>query len=175
MLFRSPSNDPRSQTLMRNSKQHVSSDFRPETKGRAHRRFGPAWVAGILALAAILGIFSGDIPSIRTFTMPRFGWIGLSLCFFPLLTLLPYLWAPKRSTLMDSAHMTCVLAVINGALLVWNGTVAVVSKEFTDRLHSSWLWSVLPLLLLAAYLYWFATHAFPIALDKREQDSTSRK
>ncbi len=119
-----------------------------------YRRLGPMWIAAVLLLAVIVGALAQFDPSIRAITMPRFGWIGLISCLNPLIFLVPWLIAPKRLILIAAASMTFFLGINNGVQLLSTGTVDVVENEFTDRLHSSWLWSVLPFLISGLYLYW---------------------
>jgi len=114
-------------------------------------------IAALLLLAVIVGSLAQFDPSIRAITMPRFGWIGLISCLNPLIFLVPWLIAPKRLILIAAAFMTFMLGVINGVQLLSSGTVDVVGNEFTDRLHSSWMWSVMPFLVAGLYLYWHST------------------
>jgi hypothetical protein len=85
------------------------------------RRVGPGVVAAILVIAACVGLTQGNQP-VSSFTMPRFGWIGLVLCLNPLIFLLPYLWKPKRSAFMNAAFMTFLLGAINAIPLLSIGT-----------------------------------------------------
>jgi len=48
--------------------------------------------------------------------------------------------------------MSFAIGTINAVPLVYPGTVSIVANEFTDRLHSSWFWSVLSLLGVSLYL-----------------------
>jgi hypothetical protein len=118
-------------------------------------------IAAVLLLAVIVGSLAQFDPSIRAITMPRFGWIGLISCLNPLIFLVPWLIAPKRLILIAAAFMTLMLGVINGLQLLSSGTVDVVENEFADRLHSSWLWSVIPFLIAGLYLYWHSSALSP--------------
>ncbi len=103
---------------------------------------------------AIAGIdcYSFVIPSVRTATMPRFGWIGLILCLNPLVFLLLWFRRPTQNALIVSALMTFSIGAINAVQLIYTGAVSIVVNEFSDRLHSSWLWSVLSFFAVGLYL-----------------------
>jgi hypothetical protein len=128
-------------------------------------RVGPGLIAAILVFAVLVGFLAQVVPLVRTITMPRFGWIGLILCLNPLIFLLPWLRSPTRPALMGSAFMTCLLGVINAVQLLFTGTVSIVTNEFTDRLHSSWCWAVLPFFVASGYLYWHARRMNQRVLD----------
>ncbi len=113
---------------------------------------GPFFVAVLFIAASLLGFSSIFIPSVRAATMPRFGWIGLILCLNPLIFLLPWFRRPTRSALIGSALMTFSIGAINAVQLIYTGTVPIVVNEFNDRLHSSWLWSVLSFFAVGLYL-----------------------
>ena len=113
---------------------------------------GPFFVALLFISAALLGVASIFIPTIRAATMPRFGWIGLILCLNPLIFLLAWFRGPTRNALMGSALMTFSIGAINAVQLIYTGTVPIVANEFSDRLHSSWLWSVLSFLAVGLNL-----------------------
>ena len=119
---------------------------------RENPRFVPAMVAALMIACASTGLLSIIFPSIGTFTNPRFGWIGLILCLNPLIFLFPAMKTPTRSAMFVSAFMTFTIAVLNAIQLLATGTVAVVENSFTDRLHSAWLWSVLPFVLAGTIL-----------------------
>lgn len=123
---------------------------------RDNPRFVPAMVAALMIAAASTGLLSIIFPSIGLFTNPRFGWIGLILCLNPLIFLIPAVKTPTRSAMFVSAFMTFSIAVLNAIQLLATGTVAVVENSFTDRLHSAWLWSVLPFVLAGTILCWRA-------------------
>ena len=125
---------------------------RPSSSRRRSQPIGPFLVAFLFIAAALLGGFSIFIPSIRAATMPRFGWIGLILCLNPLIFLLPWFRRPTRNALMGSALMTFSIGAINAVQLIYTGTVPIVVNEFSDRLHSSWLWSVLSFFAVGLYL-----------------------
>ena len=127
--------------------------------GRGNSRswpIGPFLIALLLVLAVGLGGISTFIPFLRAFTMPRFGWVGLILCANPLIFLVPWFWQPTRQGLVGSAFMLCAIGVVNAIQLGFTGTVPVVVNEFTDRMHSSWFWSVATFVAMGAYLAWFA-------------------
>jgi hypothetical protein len=119
-----------------------------------------------------MGFLAMVVPSVRAFTMPRFGWIGLILCMNPLIFLLPWLWNPTRLGLVSAASMVVLLGVINGIQLLFTGTVASVTNEFSDRLHSSWLWSVLPFMVAGVYLYGYAVRMPATQLDAIKNKQT---
>ncbi len=131
----------------------------------ARQRAGPGLIAAILMLAVVVQFLAQAVPSVAAVTMPRFGWVGLMLCLNPLLFLLPWLGTPTRSVLMSSGFMTCTLGVVNAGQLLYEGTVSIVTHEGTDRLHSSWFWSVLPFFVAGGYLYWRAVRMPPLLQD----------
>ncbi len=116
------------------------------------QQIGPFLVALLFIAAALVGVASIFVPSIRAATMPRFGWIGLILCLNPLIFLLPWFRRPTRNALMGSALMTFSTGAINAVQLINTGTVPIVENEFSDRLHSSWFWSVLLFFAVGLYL-----------------------
>ena len=116
------------------------------------RPIGSFLIAILFIAAAILGFSSIFIPSVRAATMPRFGWVGLILCLNPLIFLLPWFRRPTRSALIGSALMTFSIGAINAVQLIYTGTVSIVVNEFSDRLHSSWFWSVLSFSVVGLYL-----------------------
>ena len=119
---------------------------------RRSQQIGPFLVALLFIAAALLGVASIFIPPIQAATMPRFGWIGLILCLNPLIFLLPWFRGPTRNVLIGSALMTFSIGAINAVQLIYTGTVSIVVNEFSDRLHSSWLWSVLSFFAVGLYL-----------------------
>lgn len=137
------------QTPSNTSDKVALSNFGPS-------KFVPVAIALTLALAAIIGVLSTVVPAIGEFTNPRFGWIGLILCLNPLIFLLAWLAAPAKPALMAASFMMLSIGAINGVQLLVLGTVSEVSNSFTDRLHSSWFWSVIPFFVLSIYLFWHA-------------------
>jgi hypothetical protein len=132
------------------------STSKPSTRNFDHSKFVPGVIAFLMAVAALIGFFSILIPSLGSFTNPRFGWVGLILCLNPLIFLYAWFRAPAKQTLMAAAFMTLSIGVINAVQLLVMGTVAEAANTFTDRLHSSWLWSVLPFFVAGLYLVWHA-------------------
>ncbi len=117
-------------------------------------RVGPVIMALVLILAVLVGWVSQFVPAVRTVTMPRFGWIGLILCLNPLIFLIPVLRNPTRRGLFAAGTMTLGVGLIDAVQLILTGTVSVVTNPFTQRLNTSWLWSVLPLCMIGSYLIW---------------------
>jgi hypothetical protein len=113
-------------------------------------------LTGVMTLAFILGIVSIFIPGLNAWTIPRFGWIGLMLCANPLIFMVPTLRHPAWKSYAAAASMSLVLGIINASTLMFSGTVDNVQNIFRDRLHSAWLWSVVPMLLMTAYLAYLA-------------------
>ncbi|MEI8211225.1 MAG: hypothetical protein WCI02_03700 [Planctomycetota bacterium] len=113
-------------------------------------------LTGVMTLAFILGIASMFIPWLNAWTIPRFGWIGLILCANPLIFLVISVRHPARRSYAAAASMSLVLGLINALTLMLTGTVDKVQNIFSDRLHSAWLWSVVPMLLMTAYLAYLA-------------------
>jgi MFS family permease len=143
--------------------------------GAAPPRVGPAIVTAVLVLAALVGFLSLFVPSIRSATLPRFGWIGLILSIDPLIFLFSYLWMPTRRGLMVSASMTGMIGAINAVSLAISGTLPVVTNEFTERLHSSWYWSVLLFLLAGCYLGWLAKGMSPHSSNSRDDEASQAR
>lgn len=79
--------------------------------------------------------------------------------------------APIPRNLVIAAAMCCVIGVLNAFQLRNNDTVAIVQNEFHDRLHSSWVWSVVPFFLAAGYLGWTA---YSDALRSSDSDSAEQ-
>lgn len=52
--------------------------------------------------------------------------------------------------------MLFAVALICAAKLAWLGTVPVASNAFNDRLHSAYIWSVLSIACMGAYVGWVA-------------------
>lgn len=129
-------------------------------------KFVPVTIALALALAALLGLLSAVVPAIGEFTNPRFGWIGLILCLNPLIFLLAWLAAPAKPALMAASFMMLSIGAVNGVQLLILGTVSEVSNTFTDRLHSSWFWSVIPFFVLSIYLF---CHAYGMRASPEQQ------
>jgi predicted transporter len=129
-------------------------------------KFVPVAIALALALAAMIGVLSTVVPTIGEFTNPRFGWIGLILCLNPLIFLLAWLAAPAKPALMAASFLMLSIGAINGVQLLVLGTVSEVSNTFTDRLHSSWFWSVIPFFVLSVYLFW---HAYGMRASPQQQ------
>lgn len=127
-----------------------------ERQDSRSRSIGPFFIAILLVAAVMIGFISTFIPSVRAVTMPRFGWVGLILCLNPLIFLLPWFWRPNRRALMVSAFMAFAIGVINAVQLSSLTTVSIVVNEFHDRLHSSWLWSVLSFFIIGVYLTWLS-------------------
>ena len=140
-----------------------------DVKSRAQQPFGPLIIATFLVLAVLVGMLSIVVPSIRTATMPRFGWVGLIICLNPLIFLLPWFWKPTKLALVSSAFMTCVIGAINAVQLYSKGTVSIVVNAFHDRLHSSWLWSVLPFFVASVYLCWITIRMKQIPKSSRSR------
>jgi hypothetical protein len=140
---------------------------------RARKPVGPFIIAALLVMAVLVGFVSLVVPSVRVATMPRFGWSGLTLCINPLIFLLPWFWKPTKRALMSSAFMTASLGVINAVQLFFKGTVPVVANDFHDRLHSSWLWAVVPFFVAGGYLCWLAVRWNPLPSNP-ESDELSQ-
>ncbi len=115
------------------------------------RRLDVAFIAVAFAVASIASVFSLKIPEFFAWLNPRFGF-SLNLLLFPLNFLCMFLWRPAPKLLWAATGMIAVVAIISGATIWWKGTVATVSNPFFDRLHSAYLFSVIPLILVAIYL-----------------------
>jgi hypothetical protein len=128
-------------------------DGRQDSRSRS---IGPLFIAILLVVAVMMGFISPFIPSVRAVMMPRFGWVGLIFCLNPLIFLLQWFWRPNRKALMGAAFMAFSIGVINAVQLSSQTTVSIVVNEFHDRLHSSWLWSVLSFFVIGVYLSWLS-------------------
>lgn len=125
-----------------------AAEVKPENS-----RFVPALFAIIFAFAASIGGLSLFFPTLNDFTMPRFGWIGLILCLNPFIFLCAWLKSPTRQSLMAATFMTLSIGMINAVQLLIKPTVSIVENPYLDRLHSAWLWSVIPLFVAGLYLF----------------------
>ena len=134
------------------------------------RSIGLIVVAVLFIVASLLGLIGVLIPAVRSATMPRFGWIGLILCLGPLNSLLLCLRRPTRNLLLSATLSTLALSAINSAQLIFRGTVSVVANEFHDRLHSSWLWSVISFVVIGTYL-----GAAAMTLPRESTDSVTKE
>lgn len=105
-----------------------------------------------IAIGCIVSLISSKIPGLREFLMPRFGWIGLFLYCNTLIFLVPWVFKPNNTNLLISSIMTFVITFLNAKTLYEKGTVATVENPFIDRLHSSWLWLILPFTCAGIYL-----------------------
>ena len=160
-------------TLMNPYETPAAMSPQMDVRSCVQRPVGPLFIAAILVLAVLVGLLSLVVPSIRTATMPRFGWVGLIICLNPLMFLLPWFWVPTRPALMGSAFMTCAIGVINAVQLFSTGTVSIVTNEFVDRLLSSWLWSVLPFFVAGGYLCWLAMRMNPLRHNPESGEQSS--
>lgn len=132
----------------------VNSRQQPKTGGYA--RVCVFVVGLIMLLAALLNVAGIFVPAIRDVVMPRLGGIGALLGINGLIFVGFWLRSGDWNFLSKASFMTCMIGVINAAmLLVSGGTVAVVENVFHDRLHSSWLWAVATYFLAGA-LFWVA-------------------
>lgn len=129
---------------------------RSEEGGRPARDPGVLVIMALLVVAAAGGMIALFVPVLNAFAMPRFGWGGLVLCLNPLIFLFIWYKTPQPRNLAIAAAMCGVVGVLNAAQLIARGTVGTVQNVFNDRLHSSWVWCVLSLLLAAGYLGWSA-------------------
>jgi hypothetical protein len=120
---------------------------------------GPTIVALVFVFASLIGLFAAFVPPLRSFVLPRFGWIGLVLCMNPVIFLSVWTASQKRGSLIAAAWMCFSIAVIQSLMLLWQGTEDVVNNEFGDRLHSSWFWSVMLFVLIGIYLLYEAHRA----------------
>lgn len=117
------------------------------------RRWDVSIIAALLAASGITEFASAfGMSSLQAFLMPRFGWSGLTLCLFPVIFLGFYLWKPAPRLLWQAAAMTTFVAFINGLMIFQTGTVGSVANVFHDRLHSSYFYAVVSLILIALYL-----------------------
>ena len=116
-------------------------------------------------LASIVGLIS---PAVREFLMPRFGRMGLFLGLNSLIFIGFWAVKPMRRTLLAASFITCAIGAINGLTLMQTGTVDAVQNVFHDRIHSAWIWSVIPHFLAGSYLAYAAFHTQG---DSQKQDA----
>ena len=116
-------------------------------------------------LASIVGLIS---PAVREFLVPRFGRMGLFLGLNSLIFIGFWAVKPMRRTLLAASFITCAIGAINGLTLMQTGTVDAVQNVFHDRIHSAWIWSVIPHFLAGSYL---ACAAFHTQGDSQKQDA----
>lgn len=110
----------------------------------------------VFLTGSVVQILGFAFTPLQHFLMPRFGWGGLMMCLNAAIFLGMWLKTPTRRLLSVAAGMCVFLASMESVQLYWKGTVPVVSNPFHDRLHSSWAWSVAPLLVSAVILVWLA-------------------
>lgn len=117
-------------------------------------------IVGLIMAALLVGTVTSFLSfgsiTVRNFLMPRFGWTGLLLWMNVAILLGAWLKTPKRRLLYVSACMSLLLATMEALQLIWKGSVSVVANPFHDRLHSSWAWSVLPMVVTSLVLVWIA-------------------
>ena len=131
----------------------VKSPHPPQT----YPPFGLILIAAVLVLGLALGLVSLVVQPISFWAMPRFGWIGLILCANPLIFVVSCMRAPSKVAYWALAFMFIFVALIQGAQLFFGGTVSVVQSPYSDRLHSAWLWSVVPYVFMCVYALWQST------------------
>ena len=127
------------------------------------RRADVMVIAVAFGIAVIASLSSVMIPSLNALLRPRFG-ISLTLLMGPLQFLCLFLWKPSPRALWVATVVTFLVAIIGGGTIWLNGTVDTVSNHFTDRLHSAYLYSVLPATVIALYLAcvsWRIRHQIP--------------
>ena len=132
------------------------------------RRADVMVIAVVFGIAVIASLSSIMIPSLNALLRPRFGF-SLTLLMGPLQFLCMFLWKPAPRVLWVATVVTFFVAMIGGGAIWLNGTVGTVSNHFTDRLHSAYLYSVLPTAVIAVYLAcisWRIRHQIP-ATDRQ--------
>lgn len=130
-------------------------DSRP--KAKATPPFGLLIIAIVLTFGVVMGLVSIVFQPISFWTMPRFGWVGLITCANPLIFVFACMRAPSKVAYWTVAFMFVVMALIQGIQLFFEGTVSEVQRPYSDRLHSAWLWSVAPYVLMCVYALWQST------------------
>jgi hypothetical protein len=106
----------------------------------------------LITICCFISILSQNSPALRRFLMPRFGWIEMFLYANTLIFLTPWLWKPSNFQLLISSGITLFITILNGKNLYNKGTVAIIENPFTDRLHSSWFWSIFTYSCFGLYL-----------------------
>ena len=118
---------------------------------------------GIMLIAICLASVAGQLlPQLRVFFMPRFGWVGAFIGINALVPMGAWIMAPTRKPLLGTSFMLCAIGLINACMLLASGTVDVVENIFHDRLHSSWIWSVVSFLTASLYTAIVAFRIKPI-------------
>ena len=110
-----------------------------------------AVIAIVFAFAVMTKLLSIYIPELNAWLNPRFGF-GLALLLFPLNFLCLFFWRPAPGILLAAAGMTVFVALASGGAIWLNGTVESVSNPFIDKLHSAYLYAMLPEFIVALYL-----------------------
>ncbi|MFN7733298.1 MAG: hypothetical protein ACK5OB_15485, partial [Pirellula sp.] len=128
----------------------VESPHPPQT----YPPFGLLLIAAVLILGIALGLVSLVVQPLSFWTMPRFGWVGLIMCANPLIFVFACMRAPSKVAYWTMAFMFFFMALLQGAMLFLGGTVSVVQRPYSDRLHSAWLWSVVPYVIMCVYALW---------------------
>lgn len=118
---------------------------------------GLVCIAAILIVGVLVGMAAVVYQPLSLWTMPRFGWIGLILCANPLIFVYPCWRMPTKVGYWTLSFILAFMAVSQGIEILFHGTVAVVQRPYNDRLHSAWLWAVVPYVLMCLYALWQST------------------
>ena len=85
----------------------------------------------------------------------------------PIIFLVSAIRSPIRRNLLFAGLMTVTVGALNAYSLTRSGTVPIIDNEFMQRLHASWLWSVLPLFLAGGYIFWSAAFSPSVLADPK--------
>jgi len=124
-----------------------------ETTKVCNRRLDVAVIALVLSTGFVLSIVAWFVPQLRDVLNPRFG-VTLTFIGFPVVHLCMFLWRPNTRMLWFSAGMTLFVGIAGGLLTWQRGTVTAVSHPYNDHdlMHSAYLFSTIPALVVSCYL-----------------------
>lgn len=124
---------------------------------RAYPPLGLMIIACLLSSGLVLGVLATFVQPLSFWAMPRFGWIGLILCANPLIFVVSCMRAPSTVAYRVLAFMLGFMVVVHSIEIFSAGTVATIQRPYSERLHSAWLWTVIPYALMCVYALWQST------------------
>ena len=133
-------------------------------KSLAHPRrldVGVLILAAVMLTGCVVSFLAFAFDPLHDFLMPRFGTLGLIEGMNCLIFVGFWIKNPTRLMLFCASFVTCFTGVLNGLMLMHSGIVDVV-ENFHDRVHSAWLWAVIPYLIAGGYFAFVASRQTPV-------------
>lgn len=96
----------------------------------------------------------------REFLMPRFGWTGAGDGMWPGIFLGLWLLYRHWGQLFAASFMCFFTAGQQATALLSKGTTGTVTNAFHDRLHESWLWAVVPMVIAGLVCFALGVSSF---------------